>query len=470
MNKIKTQYLRLPLDRPYLTLFLSFIVVFFLAIGISWIRIDDDFVKMFPDDIKSKAVWDQVQEEFGSTEHLVVAFGYKDKNLLNDKKAYKNLSSLVKEFEEVDHLIDKVLSINNTFSIGADTDKEKKSLLDYKIYDRRHFMNEEENYISIYIVPKVGVNNADLVKEVKKIAKINLDGYDIHFAGQPYLTGETPNLISKDIRVLMMIGILIMIIILGINLKSIYAVFSVLITILLSLVGMLGFMGWMYNVTSYDIYNFTILSTSMPIILLTIANSDGVHIIARFRKEVRKNHNVKEAIKISLTKLSTPIFLTSITTAIAFLSMIFSPIPHMAGYGIVIAFGVIWAWILSTTLLPSLILIKSWNLDSKTFSQDSFIEKIVKRLSQIISKSPKKVLIVSFLVVAEERSVVFLTSRHIWSEARADPPPLSIRSKIALISSFSLADLIALTIVSSPIIDEPPGPGSLFPDIIPPTA
>ena len=102
MNKIKTQYLRLPLDRPYLTLFLSFIVVFFLAIGISWIKIDDDFVKMFPDDIKSKVVWDQVQKEFGSTEHLVVAFGYKDKNLLNDEKAYKNLSSLVKEFDIIE--------------------------------------------------------------------------------------------------------------------------------------------------------------------------------------------------------------------------------------------------------------------------------------------------------------------------------------------------------------------------------
>ena len=57
---------------------------------------------------------------------------------------------------------------------------------------------------------------------------------------------------------------------------------------MLSLIGMIGFMGWLYFLTGYDIYNFTILSTSMPIILLTIANSDGVHISARFRKEVRR--------------------------------------------------------------------------------------------------------------------------------------------------------------------------------------
>ena len=79
-------------------------------------------------------------------------------------------------------------------------------------------------------------------------------------------------------------------------------------------------------------------------------------------------------------------------------------------------------------------------------------------------------LLLSFSVVAVARSVVLLTSCHIWSEARPDPPPLSMRSNIALMSSFSLADLMALIIVSSPIVEEPEGPGLLFPDTMPPTA
>ena len=141
-----------------------------------------------------------------------------------------------------------------------------------------------------------------------------------------------------------------MVILLGLNLKSFYSVFTVFITSILSLVSMVGFMGWLYFITGYDIYNFTILSTSMPIILLTIANSDGVHISARFRKEVRKLKDVNKAVSTTLTTLRKPIFLTSLTTAIAFISMTVSPIPHMVGYGIVIAFGVLWDWILSTTL------------------------------------------------------------------------------------------------------------------------
>ena len=62
-----------------------------------------------------------------------------------------------------------------------------------------------------------------------------LGEYKCHFAGQPYLTGETPYLIKKDISVLMLVGISIMIVVLLVNLRSIYAVMCGLCVIFLSL-------------------------------------------------------------------------------------------------------------------------------------------------------------------------------------------------------------------------------------------
>ena len=102
-------------------------------------------------------------------------------------------------------------------------------------------------------MPKKDINNTELVESVKNITNKKLKGYDIHYAGQPYLTGETPNLITKDIRKLMLIGIVIMLLVLGFNLKSIYAVFSIVITIVFALIGMIGFMGWLYMLTGYNI-------------------------------------------------------------------------------------------------------------------------------------------------------------------------------------------------------------------------
>ena len=393
-NSIKKLYLNLPLRKPVLTILISTFFTLFLSMGILWIHIDDDFVKMFPDEIPSKLTWDNIQEDFGATDYLVVAFGYNNQSILNDNKAYQKLVDVVDEFVKLKKLVSQVISITDDLFFMDSAN----NLSDYKIDYRKRFMHNS-NYASIYVVPKVGINNAELVNEVQRITNENLIGYDVHFAGQPYLTGKIPEIISKDVRFLMLIGMLIMLVLLIVNLKSLLGVLFIFITTIMSLISMIGFMGWLYFITGYDIYNFTILSTSMPIILLTIANSDGVHIMTRFKIEFKKTGNSKLAISKSLKKLRIPIFLTSLTTAIAFLSMIFSPIPHMVGYGIVVAFGIICAWILSTTFLPAMIYLNNWNLNSRLFNKESIIEKSIGIISKKIIRNPKIVLISSTLIV-----------------------------------------------------------------------
>ncbi len=393
----------MPLKKPYLTIFLSIFFTLILSLGGIWILIDDDFVKMFPDNIESKKVWDSIQDKFGTTEYLTVALS--GSKIMSDTLMHQNVISYVSNIEKIkdqkgDLLIERVLSITNSnFSNNID---KKQKFQDYNqnLIDRFvHVLNKDSVYLSIYIVPKINVNNTELVKRVKNITNKKLAGYDIHYAGQPYLSGEVPDLISKDVRKLMLVGLGIMLLVLGINFKSVYAVSSVMLTTIFALIGMLGFMGWLYMITGYNMFNFTILSTSMPIILLTIANSDGVHIVSRFFREVKKQKNIKNALSNTLDSLKIPIFLTSITTAIAFISMVFSPIPHMIGYGIVIAFGVVWAWILSLSFLPAVLILKNWNVDSNIFHKDSFIKKTLKLLSEKVNQYPKKILLLSTLLV-----------------------------------------------------------------------
>lgn len=394
------------LEHPCKTIVISFFSVFLLAFGILNLRIDDDFVNMFPEDIPSKNIWDEVQNDFGSTEYITVAFGNRGQSILNDKKAYDILIKIhsilennipVSKVVENRDLIERVISINQ-YNIMDFELKNYSVIGDYnkKLID--HFVSKDNDFISLIIVPSKEVNNTELVDYVKKVTNNNIENYDIYYAGQPYLTGEIPGLIQSDVRTLMLIGISVMLIVLGVNLRSFYMVFCILLIILGSLMGMIGFMGWMYALTGYNIFHFTILSTSMPIILLTIANSDGVHIVSRFRKNVIAKNDVKMAMNTTLSNLKTPIFLTSVTTAIAFLTMISSPIPHMAGYGVVIAFGVLLAWVLSTTLLPSLIIIKKWNLNSN-FIKESLVEKIIKVLSVSILRYPKRVIMMSLIIV-----------------------------------------------------------------------
>ena len=88
---------------------------------------------------------------------------------------------------------------------------------------------------------------------------------------------------------------------------------------------MFGFMGWVYHFTKSKNFFFTLMNTSMPIVLLTIANSDGVHVVTKFFREMRLKGDVRNALIVTMDSLLTPIFLTSITTVAAFFPLIFMP-------------------------------------------------------------------------------------------------------------------------------------------------
>ena len=115
-----------------------------------------------------------------------------------------------------------------------------------------------------------------------------LNDYEAHFGGTAYMTGSIPGLIREDVKALIKIGIFLMVLILFINLRSFIGVGLVILLIGLSLGAMMGFMGWAYKIIGSDKFLFTMANSSMPIILLTIANSDGVHIITKFLKKCEK--------------------------------------------------------------------------------------------------------------------------------------------------------------------------------------
>jgi hypothetical protein len=206
-----------------------------------------------------------------------------------------------------------------------------------------------------------------------------------------YVTGTMPAMIRDDVQDLMKLGILIMVMVLLLNLRSVPGVAMVLMVIGLSLFAMIGAMGWIYKLTGSDRFLFTLANTSMPIILLTIANSDGVHVISKFFRELRTKHEVRLALSTTMDSLLVPILLTSITTIAAFATMTLSPIEPLFGYGIIIGVGIAWAWFLSSLMLPAVIGLKKWNLESKAITELSIFEKVINKLGKIVLTHPKYV-------------------------------------------------------------------------------
>ena len=424
MNRIESKYSDHPirswiisqsLNRPKRTLLSSLIFTLILASGLRFFIIDDDMLKMMPEDLPSRVSWDNIQEEFGSTEVIFIAFGHEGRDVFTPK-ALAQMWDL-SEALEASTWVDEVTSISTSTRMDSydgfmeiddlqlnrdlSTDEVDAILkyLDKNERIKKQLMTQDGDYLVAIVQPFDSIEMVGFVAEVKSIADNLLKDYDVHYGGQAYFTGIMPPLIREDVIGLMATGMFIMITILLLNLRNGTAVTMVVTVIMLSLAAMMGFMGWMAHLTGSGKFLFTLANTSMPIILLTIANSDGVHVMTKFFKEFRVYKDKRQAVASTMDSLLIPIFLTSITTVAAFLAMTTSPLEPLIGYGITISAGILIAWILSSTLLPSLIILRSWDHNAKAFLTKSFFEKMIDKLGKVVLTHPKYVFSSGLLLV-----------------------------------------------------------------------
>ncbi len=415
-TKMKNRLISQALDHPIRTVILCVLVTVFLGSGVRFIVIDDDFMNMIPEDNPSLVTWNKVLDEFGSTERIFVAFGHKGQDALTPETLAKawDFAHAVEKMPEVDEVF-SVASMNRMdsddgFMEVSDlqpsrnmTPKQVQNMKDYldKTPDMEiRVLSKNHDFLNMVVQPKLEKDDVVMTKKIIAEADKVLKGYDVHFGGQLYLTTSIPVLIRNDIMKLMAFAIVILIIIMLLNLRSFPAVLMALSVVILALAGMMGFLGWMVHLTGSNKFYFAVLNATMPIILLTIANGDGIHIITKFMREARKRQDVRDAIRSSMNTLMLPVMLTSLTTIAAFLSMIFTPINQFLGYGIAMGFGISWAWLLSTIFLPSLLNLKKWDLSHVSLAEKSVFERLVDHIGNQVVNHPKRVLSTGVVIVA----------------------------------------------------------------------
>jgi len=416
MNRIQSKYsnhpvrqwfIRQSLDHPWRMIILSLLATVIMASGIQFFVIDDDVMKMLPKNLESRVSWDALQDEFGSTEMIFIAFGHKGKSIFSPEAftAAWDLSEQLETSQKVEEVtsVSRVTRMDNIDGFmeidDLQPDRELsqedvdniKDYLDRNKTIKTRLVSVKDEYLVLMVQP-YDTKGLDVFRnEVVAITGPILKGYEIHYGGNAYVTGTMPEMIREDVQGLMKIGLLIMVSILLLNLRSPKGVALVVMVIGLSLLAMMGFMGWIYRLTGSDRFLFTMANTSMPIILLTIANSDGVHVITKFFKDLRGKKDVRLAIASTMDSLLIPIFLTSITTIAAFLTMISSPLEPMIGYGISIGAGIVWAWFLSSLMMPSVISLLKWDANSDAISKPSIFEKLIDKLGNLVLTHPKYV-------------------------------------------------------------------------------
>ena len=155
---------------------------------------------------------------------------------------------------------------------------------------------------------------------------------------------------SKDSEKLIPIVFFVILAIAALLLRSVYATLSMAVIIVFIILSTMGAAGWLGT-------QFTPISASVPIIVMTVGVAHAIHIVIMSLSGMRRGLGRNAALAESLRDNLYPVFLTSATTAIGFLSLNTSDSPPFHVLGNLVALGVLFAFLYAVTLLPAMLAI-----------------------------------------------------------------------------------------------------------------
>jgi uncharacterized protein len=129
-------------------------------------------------------------------------------------------------------------------------------------------------------------------------------------------------------------------------------------------------------------------SAAAPVIILTLAVADSVHVLVSYR-QLAAGRSPRAAVVEALRLNAQPVLLTSATTAIGFLTLNFSDAPPFRLLGNLTAFGVLLAWVYSMTALPAMM---SFLHRSPRPAKPSPLRRWVTAVGGLVVRHPRTVL------------------------------------------------------------------------------
>ncbi len=217
----------------------------------------------------------------------------------------------------------------------------------------------------------------------------------LHFSGPPMVTAQIAQIIQQDNMLFFPLVSTVICLILFISFRRVQGVVLPMVVCTLSTLWTLGFMA-MFGV------DLNIVTASLPVFLMTIAVADSIHYLTEYYSQLQR-HNPVDAAKEALRHLLTPMLMTSITTFFGFIALSYTNLVFVQQFGLFVSVGVLFAFIISVTLLPALLpLLKQPTAGSAQprNSLMSAVDGIFSGVFRALGKAPAVVLAATLALIA----------------------------------------------------------------------
>ncbi|MDX8397266.1 MAG: MMPL family transporter [Mariprofundaceae bacterium] len=228
-------------------------------------------------------------------------------------------------------------------------------------------------------VPTATAAARKLAQEIEAEYPVN-----IYLNGMVMMNNAFMESSMNDMGTLVPAMYLIIIVMMLVLVRSFSATIATVLVLAFSVLTGMGLAGW------FGI-KLTPPSSAATTIILTLAVADSIHIIVSMMASMRKGLEKRLAIIESVRVNFMPVFLTSITTAIGFLSMNASDSPPFHDLGNITAMGVMAAFIFSISFLPAMLAV----LPVKAKKESSGLSHLMDAFSNQVIRHQRWVMVAS---------------------------------------------------------------------------
>ncbi|MGH1439924.1 MAG: efflux RND transporter permease subunit [Cellvibrionaceae bacterium] len=412
MSTAKEALFALMIRRPFLVILVTLLAVMGVAYGGSKLTFKSDYRVFFGKENPQLTAFENMQATFTKNDNVAFIIAPKDgvvfkeetlaaiHKLTNDawQIPYTSRVDSVTNYQhttaEGDDLLVEDLVLEPELLPNIDMDKIKNIVLNEPVLHKKLISEDASVTVVNATVQLPGIDPVtELPEVVVKVREIQQELIDAHPELDIYLSGMTimNNTFSESALndnatlVPIMFGVVALAMIL--LLRTISGSIATIFVVMFSILSTMGLAGWLG-------FYLTGPSASAPTVILTLAVADCIHILTTMLYEMRQGKEKKIAILESLRANFQPILLTSVTTAIGFLSMNFSDSPPFNDLGNLVAMGVMLAFLFSITVFPALLTVLPVRVKLKVEDKNDFLDNIAEF---VITK--RKILLPTFAFI-----------------------------------------------------------------------
>lgn len=361
MNRL----IKLAVDHPIWTIVATLVVAVGLAFPIQYMTQETDFREFLDDDDPIIVLLDEAEARYGQSWGIMVML-FNEDTIFNEPTLTK-VEQMTDAFEQLPGIKTVTTPLNSQTIVGSETSisvskaapggvaptsSEDMALFRTRVLDDENLVggviSESGQAALINIELEVGADDYALTPQIVDIVDAYRgDGDELFIYGDAYFDTVMAEEMESDTILLFPLAILVMIILLFASFMTIRGILVPIAIVLLSVIVAMGAMVLLG-------FPMTTMSFIAPILLLAIGIADAIHVLNRYNEEIAKGGPKREAILSTMEEMKGPVIMTSLTTAVGFLSLLTAFMVPQRHFGIVTAIGVLAAMVFSLVLIPAL--------------------------------------------------------------------------------------------------------------------